>query len=121
VEVKSNQARRFLAEGDKVKFSILLRGRQRAHPELGMAMLEQVAEQLRDVAVVEVRPQAEGRSLLMIVAPQAAKPAPKPRPTPPDTGRQVTATAESPENGRQPTPPAQGTGTTNAEAETENA
>jgi translation initiation factor IF-3 len=127
VEVKSNQARRFLAEGDKVKFSILLRGRQRAHPELGMQMLEQVAEQLRDVAVVEVRPQAEGRSLLMIVAPQAAKPAPKPRPTPPDSGRQgasntqVAATAAAPDNERQPTPPAQETGTTNAEAETENA
>jgi translation initiation factor IF-3 len=127
VEVKSNQARRFLAEGDKVKFSILLRGRQRAHPELGMQMLEQVAEQLRDVAVVEVRPQAEGRSLLMIVAPQAAKPAPKPRPPSPDSGRQATpnaqgaATAAAPDNGRQPTPPAQETGTTNAEAETENA
>lgn len=138
VEFKSNQARRFLADGDKVKFSILLRGRQRAHPELGMQMLEQVAEQLRDVAVVEVRPQAEGRSLLMIVAPQAAKPAPKPRPPSPDSGRQATLNAESPNNGRevapnaqatvelpengvQPTPPAQGTGTTNAEAETENA
>ena len=127
VEFKSNQARRFLAEGDKVKFSILLRGRQRAHPELGITMLEQVAEQLRDVATVELRPQAEGRSLIMIMTPQAAKPTPKPRATSPDSGRQsappaqATPTVESPDNGAQPAPPAQTTGTTDVEAETENA
>jgi translation initiation factor IF-3 len=108
IQVKSNQARRFLAEGDKVKFGILLKGRQRVHPELGIEMLEQIAESLRDVATVEVRPTAEGRNLLMIVAPQAAKPAPKPRPAPSEAERQ-------------PSTDAQATGKTNAEAETENA
>ena len=108
VQVKSNQARRFLAEGDKVKFAILLKGRQRVHPELGIQMLEQIAESLRDVATVEVRPQAEGRSLLMIVAPQAAKPAPKPRPAPSEADRQASANVAEPRK-------------SDAEAETENA
>lgn len=113
VEVKSNQARRFLSEGDKVKFSVLLKGRQRVHPELAIEMLEQIAENLRDVATVEVRPQAEGRSILMIVAPQAAKPAPKQR---------QPEGAPSLEAGRQPSSTNQTEPrNTNAEAETENA
>jgi translation initiation factor IF-3 len=76
IEVKSNQARRFLQEGDKVKFTIRFRGRQFAHQDIGIRMLEDVAEKLRDVAVVEVQPQTEGRRLIMVVAPQ---PANKPR------------------------------------------
>ncbi len=75
IEVKSNQARRFLKEGDKVKFAIRFRGRQFAHQDIGTRMLQDIAERLRDVAVVEVQPQAEGRRLIMVVAPQsAAKP-----------------------------------------------
>jgi translation initiation factor IF-3 len=80
IETKSNQARRFLSEGDKVKFTIRFRGRQFAHQDIGLRMLENVAESLRDVGVVEVRPQTEGRTLMMIVTPQSAKPAPKPKP-----------------------------------------
>jgi translation initiation factor IF-3 len=109
VQVKSNQARRFLSEGDKVKFGILLKGRQRVHPELGITMLNEIAESLRDIATVEVRPQAEGRSLFMIVAPQAAKPAPKPRSAPSQAERPPSSTnTQEPRNA-------------NAEAETENA
>jgi translation initiation factor IF-3 len=79
IAVKSNRAREFLGEGHKVKFNMRFRGRQLAHQDIGVRMLEDIAEQLRDVGVVEVRPTSEGRTITMIVAPQPAKAAPKPR------------------------------------------
>jgi translation initiation factor IF-3 len=80
VEVKSNRAREFLGEGHKVKFNMRFRGRQLAHMDIGVRMLEDIAEQLRDVGTVELRPTTEGRSITMIIGPQPAKAAPKPRP-----------------------------------------
>ena len=56
LEIKSNQARRFLTEGDKVKFTVRARGRQLAHPDIGFKMLQDMTEMLRDVAVTEQRP-----------------------------------------------------------------
>jgi translation initiation factor IF-3 len=79
IEVKSNRARQFLGEGHKVKFNMRFRGRQLAHQDIGVQMLEQIAENLRDVALVEVRPTSEGRVMTMIIAPQPNKVAPKPR------------------------------------------
>ncbi len=73
IEVRTDQARRFLGEGDKVKFTVRLRGRQLAHPEVGLRMLEDVAETLRDAGVVEQRPMFEGRQQTMILAPAPAK------------------------------------------------
>ncbi len=78
IEVKSNRARQFLGEGHKVKFNMRFRGRQLAHQEIGVQMLEKIAENLRDAAVVEVRPTSEGRIMTMIIAPQPNKVAPKP-------------------------------------------
>lgn len=84
IEVKSNRAREFLAEGHKVKFNMRFRGRQLAHQDIGVQMLEEIAEKMRDIAVVEVRPTSEGRTITMIVAPQPVKTggggAPRPRP-----------------------------------------
>ncbi|WP_026369167.1 translation initiation factor IF-3 [Kallotenue papyrolyticum] len=80
VEVKSNRAREFLSDGHKVKFNMRFRGRQLAHMDIGVRMLEDIAERLRDVGVVEVRPTPEGRSITMVLAPQSAKAAAKPRP-----------------------------------------
>ncbi|HEY0604650.1 MAG TPA: translation initiation factor IF-3 [Herpetosiphonaceae bacterium] len=79
IEVKSNRARQFLGEGHKVKFNMRFRGRQLAHQDIGVQMLEQIAENLRDIGLVEVRPTSEGRIMTMIIAPQPAKAAPKPR------------------------------------------
>ncbi len=73
IEVKSNRAREFLAEGHKVKFNMRFRGRQLAHQDIGVKMLEDIAEKMRDVAVVEVRPTSEGRTITMVVAPQPTK------------------------------------------------
>lgn len=71
IAVKANQARRFLLAGDKVKFNLRFRGREMAHPEIGRQMLDQIAEQLSDIAVVEQKPLMEGRVLSMLLAPTA--------------------------------------------------
>jgi translation initiation factor IF-3 len=71
LDVKSKQARRFLLDGDKVKFTVRFRGREIFHPDIGVQMLEQMAEELRDVAVVEQRPLMEGKALSLLLAPNA--------------------------------------------------
>ena len=74
LEVKAKQARRFLLEGDKVKFNLRFRGREIFHQEIGLEMLERMAEELRDISVVEQRPTMEGRVLTLLLAPnQKAK------------------------------------------------
>lgn len=77
IEVKSRRAREFLAEGHKVKFTMKFRGRQLAHQDIGVRMLQDIVEKLRDVGVVEVQPLSEGRRISMVVGPQ--KQASKPR------------------------------------------
>lgn len=71
LEVKANQARKFLRSGDKVRFTVRFRGREMAHPDIGREMLEQIAEVLRDVAVVEQKPAMEGRAFSLVLAPTA--------------------------------------------------
>lgn len=73
IEVRTSQARRFLGDGDKVKFTVRLRGRQLAHPEIALKMLEDVAETLREVGTVEQRPQQEGKSQTMVLGPAPVK------------------------------------------------
>ncbi|MBO9321181.1 MAG: translation initiation factor IF-3 [Roseiflexus sp.] len=74
LEVKAKQARRFLLEGDKVKFNLRFRGREIFHQEIGLEMLERMAEELRDISIVEQRPTMEGRVLTLLLAPnQKAK------------------------------------------------
>jgi translation initiation factor IF-3 len=69
LEVKAKRARQFLMSGDKVKFNVRFRGREMAHPDIGRKMLEQIAESLRDIAVVEQKPLMEGRVLSLLLAP----------------------------------------------------
>lgn len=71
--VKFKNAVRFLEDGDKVKVTIMFRGRELTHPELGEALLNKMADQLKDRAVVERAPKLEGRNMIMIVAPKQAK------------------------------------------------
>ncbi|MBK9942827.1 MAG: translation initiation factor IF-3 [Kouleothrix sp.] len=71
LEVKAKQARKFLLAGDKVKFTVRFRGREIFHPDIGREMLEQMAEDLRDVATVEQKPLMEGRALSLLLAPNA--------------------------------------------------
>ena len=69
-EFKLRHARRFLEEGNKVKATMMFRGRQMARPEHGREVLARVAEVLEDVGKVEANPSMEGRTMTMIVAPR---------------------------------------------------
>ncbi|HEX2727721.1 MAG TPA: translation initiation factor IF-3, partial [Beijerinckiaceae bacterium] len=62
--------RRFFEEGDKVKLTMRFRGREMAHTEIGMRLLEKVKAETAEVAKVESEPQMEGRQMVMILAPR---------------------------------------------------
>lgn len=68
LNTKVNQARKFLIKGDKVKVSIRFRGRELAHTEIGIDILNNFAAKLEDVAVVEKPAKVEGRSMVMFLA-----------------------------------------------------
>ena len=68
-ETKKGHVLRFLAKGNKVKITIMFRGREMAHPEQGLTILERLADDLKDLAVVEQQPKMEGRNMHMMVAP----------------------------------------------------
>jgi translation initiation factor IF-3 len=67
---KLRNSRRFLEDGDKVKVSVIFRGREIAHTDRGYKILTQVAEALAEVGTVEQTPKLEGRSMSMILAPK---------------------------------------------------
>ena len=69
-QVKMRSVRRFLDEGDKVKMTIRFRGREMAHQELGMKVLDRVREDVDELAKVEQFPKSEGRLMTMIIAPK---------------------------------------------------
>ncbi len=69
-ETKTRHARRFLEEKNKVKVTMMFRGRQVAHPELGQAVLDRVAQALNDVGKIESSGRLEGKSITMILAPK---------------------------------------------------
>jgi translation initiation factor IF-3 len=68
VNFKLNNIKRFLAEGDKVKVSVMFRGREMAHQELGKALLDRVVQELQGIAVVEQSPRMEGRNMFLLVS-----------------------------------------------------
>ena len=76
-ETKKRHVVRFLESGAKVKITIMFRGREMAHPEIGLNMLEKLAEDLSDVCTVEVPPKLEGRNMHMMLAPLRNKSAAK--------------------------------------------
>jgi len=69
-DTKTNHARSFIGDGNKVKVTLMFRGRQIAHPELGMAVVERVAQALADVAKIETPARLEGKALTMILTPK---------------------------------------------------
>jgi translation initiation factor IF-3 len=69
-DTKTRHARRFLEEKNKVKVTMMFRGRQIAHPELGQAVLDRVAAALSDVAKIESAGRLEGKAMTMILAPK---------------------------------------------------
>ena len=69
-DVKMRSIRRFFEEGDKVKVTLRFRGREMAHPELGMKLLQKVKEEFEPIAKVEYEPRMEGKQMIMILAPK---------------------------------------------------
>ena len=66
---KKKHVIRFLKAGSKVKITIMFRGREMSHPEQGLSILERLADDLKDVAVIENQPKMEGRNMHMLIAP----------------------------------------------------
>jgi len=72
-QVKKKNAVRFLEEGDKVKVTIMFRGRELSHPELGRKLLVQMAAELKELCNVERDAKLEGKNMIMILAPKVQK------------------------------------------------
>src|SRR6201996_6106602 len=71
-DTKKHHVERFLRHKDKVKVTIMFRGREVTHPERGTAILDRLAEELQELGVVEQRPMQEGRNMTMMMAPSKA-------------------------------------------------
>jgi len=69
-EFKTRHAREFLTDGNKVKVTMMFRGRQMAHTELGRDVLDRVAAELKDIGKIEQDPKLEGRNMTMVLAPK---------------------------------------------------
>jgi translation initiation factor IF-3 len=73
LETKGRQAAKFLDAGDKVKMTVLFRGREMAHPDIGKGLLDQLADMLRPHGTIEQTPRLEGRTMTMMLNPLKAK------------------------------------------------
>jgi translation initiation factor IF-3 len=88
-KIKLRNLIQFLAEGDKAKITLRFRGREMAHQEFGVRLLERIKADLEPYSVVESFPRLEGRQMVMLLAPkkvQAQKPAPKHHQDKPEAG-----------------------------------
>jgi translation initiation factor IF-3 len=70
--------RRFLEGGNKVKVTIMFRGREQSRPELGFRLLQRLAEDIADLGTVEAAPKQDGRNMTMVIAPNKKPPSRKP-------------------------------------------
>jgi translation initiation factor IF-3 len=96
-DTKTRQVARFLGDGHKVKITIMFRGREMSHPELGKRILDHVAQTVGAVAKVEAEPKLDGRNMIMVLAPDRRNRTPvgagAPASTPPAPEGSGTATA----------------------------
>lgn len=117
-DTKTRKVAQFLGEGHKVKITIMFRGREMQHPELGRRILDRVAEEVAEVGRVEVMPKQDGRNMTMVLGPDkkaqekarkdaaaaarddaegaGARAADSPGPTPSDTAPETTDTQPAP-------------------------
>ncbi len=72
-QVKLRNIRKFLSGGDRVKVSLMFRGREVTHPELGRNKLQRVSEEVKDLGTVEQYPKREGRNMTMLISPLQQK------------------------------------------------
>ncbi len=106
---KKGHVERFLRHRDKVKITIMFRGRELMHPERGEAILLKLAEELKDIAIVESRPNLDGRNMVMMLGP--VKKLPDEAPAAPAAGSARAAP------GAPPAPPAEADAPVPTEAE----
>jgi translation initiation factor IF-3 len=109
-DTKTRQVTKFLGEGHKVKITIMFRGREMSHPELGKKLLDHVAEQVGSIAKIEAAPKLDGRNMIMVLAPDRrggptatapaatapARPATRSAARPTSTAGAAPATSEAP-------------------------
>lgn len=76
---KTRKVERFLADGHKVKITIMFRGREVTHPDLGRKILDDIAERTDDIAKIEAYPRLDGRNMTMVLGPDSKKQAKKAR------------------------------------------
>jgi len=99
-DTKTRRIAEFLGEGHKVKVTIMFRGREVFHPELGMKILNQVAEHVTSVGKIEAAPKLDGRNMTMVLAPEKKAKPPRSEarhhdaPVPADNGGGAVAAAE---------------------------
>lgn len=72
-QVKLRNLRRFLEEGDKAKVSLRFRGREVVHPEIGMTLMNRIADDLDELGQIEAEPKFEGRQVVMVLSPRKRK------------------------------------------------
>lgn len=73
-ETKKGHIERFLKAGDKVKITIMFRGREQSRPELGLRLLAKLADDVEEIGFVESTPKQDGRNMIMVLAPLRRKP-----------------------------------------------
>lgn len=106
LETKSKQARGFLEDGHKVKMTVLFKGRENLHQDIGRQVLQEVIDALKDVATIEQAPRSEGRNMTMVLTKNlSAQPKPNlaaspPRPQPPRPSPSPSNGAVSADNNR---------------------
>jgi translation initiation factor IF-3 len=71
-QFKTQHVRRFLQDGHKTKVTVVFRGREMAHTELGRQMLDRVATDLQDIGAIEQTPRQEGRNMTMVLSPRSS-------------------------------------------------
>jgi len=102
-ETKRNQIARFLEEGSKVKATVMFRGREMAHRNLGWEMMDRLVKDLGELVVVEIRPRQEGPNLIAILAPKKpGTPAKPPKPAHQSTAPAGAGSTQRPSQGPAP-------------------
>lgn len=94
-ETKKGHVIRFLKAGDKVKITIMFRGREQSRPELGIRLLGRLAEDVAEIGFVEAAPKQDGRNMLMVLAPLRRKADGKKAGAPAEAGADIETSAST--------------------------
>jgi len=98
-DTKTKKVEKFLQEGHKVKITIMFRGREVTHPELGRKILDHIAERVVDYAKVEAYPRLDGRNMTMVLGPDSKKKQKQPRRPSSESGAATGDGQSAPTNG----------------------